>query len=195
MKTEQWVAGIGLYKGQECFVVGLLGTKKLVAVLGLIGAADETESIANSYLIQAAPKMQAALQAIVQYRTPLPAGLLGEARAAIDLSLGATEPPEDRVGPFHTMDQALKNAMPADAVIASVSNMQPAVQVGPKTIEELAKSMGMGFYKHRSDLSDYSVTFTRDNLQKFCAAILAANSFQVDRPNHAIPPNPDCPEF
>lgn len=56
-----WMAGVGDYMRQECFVVGLSGTTKLVAVLGLTGAEDETESIANACLIAAAPELLEAL--------------------------------------------------------------------------------------------------------------------------------------
>jgi hypothetical protein len=60
----EWSAGVADYIGRECFVVGLLGTKKLVAVVGDIAAMDEEESIANARLISAAPDLLAALQLI-----------------------------------------------------------------------------------------------------------------------------------
>nr|WP_319566220.1 hypothetical protein [uncultured Rhodoferax sp.] len=55
MKHTQgkWTAGVGTVDGKECFLVGLLGTSKALAVTGHVGAKDEDESIANAYRIEA----------------------------------------------------------------------------------------------------------------------------------------------
>lgn len=49
----KWTAGVATIGGKECFVVGLLETTKIMAVAGYVGAADEDESIANAYRIEA----------------------------------------------------------------------------------------------------------------------------------------------
>ena len=49
----KWAAGIATIDGKECFAVGLSGTTKITAVTGHVGAADEDESIANAYRIEA----------------------------------------------------------------------------------------------------------------------------------------------
>lgn len=64
----------------------------------------------------------------------------------------------------------------------SANNQERAEAVAPEIIEKLAKKVGMGFYKNRADLSDYSVTFTRDNLQEFCGELLAATSTTPQAP-------------
>lgn len=58
----EWTAGVGKFKGEDMFLVGLLGTSKLIAVCGKTGAQDEPESIANAYLIAAAKEMLELLQ-------------------------------------------------------------------------------------------------------------------------------------
>lgn len=52
MTQGTWTAGVGTVGGKECFVVGLLGTTKIMAVTGLVGAADEDESISNAWRIE-----------------------------------------------------------------------------------------------------------------------------------------------
>lgn len=53
------------------------------------GGMDE-EKLANARLIAAAPALLAALEAIIAYQTPLPAGLLEQARAALLQAKGGT---------------------------------------------------------------------------------------------------------
>ena len=58
-----WTAGVGDFLGKERFVVGLLGTKKLIAVLGYTGDDDEEESMANARLISATKDLLSELKA------------------------------------------------------------------------------------------------------------------------------------
>lgn len=57
-----WTPGIAKIAGRDCFVVGLLGTKTIVAYAGNVGAPDENESKDNARLISAAPKLFEALK-------------------------------------------------------------------------------------------------------------------------------------
>jgi len=61
--TGEWTAGVGDFLGKERFVVGLLGTTKLIAVFGDTGADDEEESMANARLVSAAKELLSELKA------------------------------------------------------------------------------------------------------------------------------------
>lgn len=55
--TRNLTAGAGKAFDKEVFLVGVLGTRKITAVCGLIGADDEKESVANAFLYAGSPDL------------------------------------------------------------------------------------------------------------------------------------------
>ena len=87
-----WVAGVAPHKGENLFIVGLLGTKKAIALCGKTGAADEQESMANARLIAAAPDLLAALQTIDSNAAESVEFIRRVVRAALAKVEGGTNP-------------------------------------------------------------------------------------------------------
>lgn len=126
-----WTAGVGMVDGKECFVVGLLGTTKIMAVTGLTGAADENESIANTYRIEACIKACAGVpqEKLIAGWTALTANpcatrLEGEAKVLRDLLKLALEP---LAANLRDADDATESEMLAGLI----GKIEEAIKVAP----------------------------------------------------------------
>ena len=65
--TKNLTAGAGKAFGEDVFCVGVLGTSKLTAVCGKIGASDEKESIANAFLYAGSPNLLMAAESLLRH--------------------------------------------------------------------------------------------------------------------------------
>jgi hypothetical protein len=126
----KWTAGIATVDGRECFVVGLSGTTKIMAVTGHVGATDEDESIANAYRIESCiaacdgitrEKLDAGWTALTA--NPYATRLEGEAKVLRDLLQLALEP---LTANLQDADDATESAMLADLIGKIEATLLPA---------------------------------------------------------------------
>lgn len=131
MTQGEWTAGVGMVSGKECFVVGLLGTTKIMAVTGLTGAADEDESISNAWRIETCIRACAGVpqEKLIAGWTALTANpcatrLEGEAKVLRDLLQLALEPMAENL---RDADDATESLMLADLI----GKIEAAIKVTP----------------------------------------------------------------